>query len=127
VTFLLDNMISPKVALALRALEQDAWALREKFAENTPDSQWIAQLGRYGWALVTFDRRILSRPHEAAILKQGQVTAFFLGPFFRKYTFWDQAVWIIRHWPKFVNMAQTISRGTCFRVQQNAKMTPIGI
>jgi hypothetical protein len=123
-TIFLDNMISPCFAEALRALEQDVCALREKFPPDTLDTVWLTKLGERGWPLITLDRRILSRPQELLALRQAGVTAFFLGPFFSKAAFWDQAVWLLRHWPKFRDVTAALVKGACFTVQQNGKMTP---
>jgi len=124
-TFLLDNMISPRIAAALTALGEDVRALRDEFPRATPDTEWIQELGKRGWAFITVDKHISTRPHEVAALKAAQVTAFFLGRFWAKAKRWDQAVWFVRHWPKFQNVVSTFTRGTCFAVQQNGRMRPI--
>jgi hypothetical protein len=117
-------MISPCFARALQALREDVCALQEKFPPNTPDTVWISELGKHGWPLITVDRRIMTRPHELVALKQAGVTAFFLGSFYSKAKFWDQATWLIRYWPQFLSVTVALPKGTCFTVQQNGKMTP---
>lgn len=123
--FFLDNMISHRFAEALRALGKDVVALREEFPQNTTDTTWLAELGGHGWALVTVDRHIRSRPLERAALRDAQITAFFLCPFWSKLPYWDQAVWIVRRWPKFELIAATLTRGTHVNVQQNGTMRPL--
>ena len=123
-TIFLDNMISPCFAKALTALGENVRALRDEFPRETPDTVWLESLGERGWPLITLDRRILSRPQELLALRQAGVMAFFLGPFFAKAPFWDQAVWLIRHWPSFRNVTAALAKGTCFTVQQNGRMTP---
>ena len=123
--FILDNNISPRFAKALSALERDVRALRDELPANTPDTNMLAHLGSKGWALVTSDMRILSRPQEAAVLREAKVTTFFVGAFFSSLQFWKQAVWIVKNWPRFESMAQTIDRGTCFIVRHNGKMNTI--
>jgi len=128
VTFFLDNMISPKFAKALRALGEDVYALRERFAEDTSDEEWLRRIGGEGWPLVTADKHILSRPHELQALKEAEVTTFFLGPFFATKTqFWDQAVWLIRNWPKLRQTAQTFKKGSCFSVSQRGKLRSLSV
>jgi len=126
-TFLLDNDIPPRIAQAVAVLDGDVKALREVFPEDAEDVSWLEQLGLKGWVLVTADRRILTRPQEVVILKQARVTSFFLGPFFGSLQFWDQAVWFVKHWPRFEQMAQTIGQGTCFVVKANGKMNAISV
>ncbi|HUT57255.1 MAG TPA: hypothetical protein VNA25_05210 [Phycisphaerae bacterium] len=126
-TFILDNNISYKFAKALRALGEDVWGLREKLDPGAPDIEWIPKLGAKGWHFVSGDKHILSRPLERHALRKAGITAFTLGPFFskRSFRFWDQAVWLIRHWPSFLTFAKGVPHGTCFSVQQNATMRPL--
>ena len=126
-TILLDNMISHRIAAALDALGEDVQALRDVFPQQTSDAQWIKEIGEKGWSFITVDKHISTRPHEVAALRDAQVTAFFLGRFWAKTKAWDQAVWLIRHWPKFKNVVETLARGTCFTVQQNGRMRPISL
>jgi len=126
-TFLLDNMISPRIAAALKALGEDVRALRDEFPPETSDTQWVESIGKKGWSFITADKRISTRPHQVAALQASKVTGFFLGRFWAKTKFWDQAVWLIRHWPKFKDMASMVTRGTCFTVQQNGRMRPISL
>lgn len=117
-------MIPFKIAKALTALEKNVSSLREHFPENTPDVDWLRELGHNGWPFITVDKRIRTRPLERHEFKQANVTSFFLTSFFPKMQFWDQAVWLIKYWPRFENMANQVTRGSCFSVQQNGKMTP---
>lgn len=98
-TFLLDNMISPRIAAALTALGEDVRALRDEFPQETPDIEWIEQVGSKGWAFITVDKHISTRPHEVAALRAAQITGFFLGRFWAKTKAWDQAVWLMRMSP----------------------------
>lgn len=101
--------------------------MRDEFPQATPDVEWIEGIGSRGWAFITVDKHISTRPHEVAALKAVQATAFFLGRFWAKTKGWDQAVWFVRHWPKFKNVVSTLTRGTCFTVQQNGRMRPISL
>jgi len=125
VTLILDNNISPRIARALAELGADAKALRDAFAQDISDADLLRELGSRGWALVTEDKRILTRPHETAVLREAKVTVFFLRPFFSSLEFWDEAVWMVKHWPRLEEMTRTIARGTCFIVKHNGKMSPI--
>ena len=117
-TYLFDNDISPKLAKMLRELGVDAWALREAFPENTPDTDYLPELGNRGWVLVTKDRHIRTRPVEAKALAESGVTALFLGPFFGKLTFWAQATWLVNRWPEIEKFASRIDPGTIGLIKQ---------
>ena len=49
---------------ALRAAGIPFVAHRQLFAPDTPDTEWIAEVGRRGWVVVTRDKNIRRRPNE---------------------------------------------------------------
>ena len=63
-------------------------------------SRWsgavLPRLKDTGWVFVTADTRITTRPVEAAALKESDVTALFLGPFWAKLTLWPQVAWLVK-------------------------------
>jgi hypothetical protein len=47
----------------------------DHFPENTPDTKWIAEVGRRGWVILSADARIRYRPAEKiALLNSGTLT-----------------------------------------------------
>jgi hypothetical protein len=125
--FFLDNMISPKFARALREVNKDVTALREKFAEETLDEEWIPKLAALSPVLMTLDRHIRTRPLERKVLSDAGITTLFLGPFFSKegFRFWDQFVWLVRRWSVIEETSAGLGKGSCMLVQQNGKMYPL--
>lgn len=77
---LLDNNLAPRIAKALNVLferEHQIIALRDWFAADTPDVDWITALDRQGgWAVLTRDLHILTRPHERALLDRVRIVFF---------------------------------------------------
>jgi predicted nuclease of predicted toxin-antitoxin system len=66
---LLDNNLSPRLAAALHILVEpdghEVRHLRDRFAMNTPDIEWLAALGREGnWVIISADQRIFRNRHE---------------------------------------------------------------
>lgn len=120
-------MISPRIVKALAALGEDVAPVRDLPGWPLDDAELLDLIGSGGWAFVTADRRILTRPYEAAALRRAHLIAFFLNPFFLKSRFWDQAVWLIRHWPKLKATAETMVPPNGFVVQQNGKMSPLKV
>jgi uncharacterized protein (DUF433 family) len=106
---LLDNHLSPRIAHCLRALfdgDHDIVALRDKFAPNTTDVEWITALDwEGGWAVITRDLHIRTRPHERTTLDRANIVFFFLAGAWRKIPVEDTAARLIRWTPKIV--AQT--------------------
>lgn len=44
----------------------------DHFAQDTPDADWLAEIGRRGWFVLTYDRRIRYKPNEQeAVLRAG--------------------------------------------------------
>jgi PIN like domain len=112
---LLDNNFSPRVARCLQALfadDHEIIALRDKFAEDTTDVEWIKTLDREGgWAVITRDLRIRTRPHERAALDRANVVFFFLAGAWRKSTVEDTAARLIRWVPKIVTQTTLAASG----------------
>jgi hypothetical protein len=106
---LLDNPLSPRIARCMQELFIDDHvivALRQKFAANATDVEWITALDREGgWAVITRDLHIRTRPHERAALDKANIVFFFLAGAWRKSTVEDTTVRLIRWIPKIV--AQT--------------------
>jgi hypothetical protein len=106
---LLDNNLSPRIARCLQALFPDDHqiiALRDRFAENTTDEEWITTLDReVGWAVITRDLHISTRPHERSALDRANIVFFFLAGAWRKSSVEETAARLIRLMPKIV--AQT--------------------
>jgi predicted nuclease of predicted toxin-antitoxin system len=67
---LLDHNLAPRLARSLQALfeEHVIVSLGEKFAVDTTDVEWIRVLDREGgWAVLTKDLRIKTRPQERGV------------------------------------------------------------
>jgi len=79
---LLDNNLPPRVAHCLQALferEHVIRALRDWMAANTSDVEWIKALDQEGgWAVLTRDLIIRTRPHERDALDRSRIVYFFL-------------------------------------------------
>jgi PIN like domain len=111
---LLDHNLSLRLAEALDALfvEHQIVALRDKFAADSTDVDWITALDREGgWAVLTRDLRIRQRPHERAALDRSRIVYFFLGGAWRKFTVEEMAVRLIRLIPKMAAQNDLADRG----------------
>lgn len=53
-------------------------AHREHFAGNTPDVEWIAEVDRRGWAVLTRDQEIRRRPNELDAVRAARIHLFAL-------------------------------------------------
>lgn len=48
------------------------------FQRGTPDDQWLPEVGKRGWILLTQDKRIRHRKNEILALRQNDVRAFIV-------------------------------------------------
>jgi hypothetical protein len=119
VRYLLDNCISPKLAGMLRALGEDAVALREEFPEDIEDVALFSQLSGQNVVFLSTDTSQLTRKHEARALKQAKITALFFGPFFGKMGLWQQAAWLVAKWPRIRQFSEVVTAGNCAEIKQN--------
>jgi hypothetical protein len=67
--------------LVTKALEEAGASverLREHFPPGTADQEWLTEVGKRGWVVLTKDKRIRRRPAEVAAILNGNVRAFVL-------------------------------------------------
>ncbi len=106
---LLDHNLAPRIAKALNALfdgQHEIVALRDKFPPNTLDVTWITALDQdRGWAVLTRDLHIRTRPHERAALDRARIVFFFLAGSWGSFGVEETAARLIRLFPKMA--AQT--------------------
>jgi len=117
---LLDHNLSPQLATALQALfeEHQIVALRDRFPSNVSDIDWITELDREGgWAVLTKDLRIRTRPHERAALDRSRIVYFFVT--WRKLTVAETAVRLIRLIRKMAAQTEIAESGR-FELPANA-------
>ena len=69
---------SHKLDRALREAGIPIVAHRERFADDTPDPDWLAEVGRQGWAVLTRDQRIRHRPNELRAVREARLHVFAL-------------------------------------------------
>ena len=76
-TFLLDYQIGCfVVAQALCAAGARVEVHIDHFAQNAPDTDWIPEIGRREWVLITKDQNIRRNPLERAAYEAAQLRGF---------------------------------------------------
>jgi hypothetical protein len=120
-TFFLDYQIGRYVvAHALRAVGARVEVHIDHFPQAAPDTEWIPEVGRRGWVLITKDQNIRRNPLERAAYEAAQLRGFVVtgkdmgGP--------DLAELLVRSLPGMVRRVSgrpgpilfTISRGGTF-------------
>lgn len=124
-TYFFDNNISPRLARILRLLDVHAVALREEFAQDTPDHVYLTEIKQRGWTLVTCDGRVRTRPPESLALRTAGITSVFIRSFFLEMNLWDQAIWLLRHWREIDQYLSVHRHGVPYIVKQRGRLEPV--
>jgi hypothetical protein len=128
VKLFLDNNLSPKLARALQAIFDDhaIVSLREKFEKDTSDEAWITALDKDGgWAVLTKDLRIRTRPHERAVLDRSKIIFFFLSGSWKNFSVAETAARLILLVPKTAAQVELADRGRFeLPVKAGSKLRP---
>ena len=119
--FFLDNNLPPCWGPALDAYAQrDSHSvihLRQKFAANVSDIDWISTLSSEGgWTIVSGDLRITRNVHERTAWLRSNMVAFFLATSWRKLSFWEQTWRVTRWWPNIMQQAQLVTPPAGFEI-----------
>lgn len=109
--FFFDNHFSPKLTEFLNKLavedKHEIVHLRDKFAEDTPDKDWITGLaGEGGWIIITADIRIRKNPAERAALESSGLTWFFFPKGFMGIDRWEQSWRTIKIFPDIIKCSE---------------------
>ncbi len=122
--YFFDNCISYKLANMLAAIDVEATALREHFAESITDVALFEKLTGSDAVFVSCDLSQTTQALEAKALRQCGVTAIYFGPFWSKLLFWQQAVWLVSKWQRIDGFASGVAPGTFAEIKQNGKAVP---
>lgn len=110
----MDNNLSPSLAQSLQPLfpESQIVALRGKFAVSITDVEWMNVLSAEGgWATITAERRLKTRPHERLALDRSRIVFFFLTGSWLKYSVPEIAWRLIRLIPLMAKQAAIADSG----------------
>jgi len=122
VKFFIDNNLPPALAHALRELSKPenhvVRHLKEQFAADTPDIEWVNSLSKEGgWIVVTHDN--LNKGLEREALRRAGLLVFFLDKSWKDHGFWDKAHNLVKWWPRIIEQAGGIEGGAAFQVKWN--------
>lgn len=122
--FFIDNCLPPRWAPALSALadpgQYSVKHLRDEFAANVTDIEWIKKLGEDGdWIILSGDVRITRNPHEREAWRRSGLTAFFLPKQWSDHRMWEKTWRIVRWWPRIIEQAKLVKPGAGFIVPLN--------
>jgi len=74
----IDRSIPRGVADALKKVREDVRWLEDEFSHDTKETDWLPEIGRRGWLVVSRDKKIRTRPGERRALLDAGVGCFIL-------------------------------------------------
>jgi type IV secretory pathway TrbF-like protein len=121
VKFFFDNSLPPRFCTVIRVLAEGddhvLTYLRERFAEDTPDTVWIPELAaERDWIVISADARITKARHEREAWQQAGLIGFFLAKGWASLNLWDQAWRLVLWWPRIVDQAGRVRAPATFLV-----------
>ncbi|HLJ62764.1 MAG TPA: hypothetical protein VKT70_01570 [Stellaceae bacterium] len=116
-----DENVSPRIVHAVRSLVlQPGWELthvREFHSARTADETWMPRFSQEGGnAILSADRRILTRPHQLAAIAQGGLIGIFLSPQWAESRRNEQAAQILHWWPRIEETLLNSKPRDCWKV-----------
>lgn len=79
-TYFVDRSLGRGVVVeALRAAGQEVHAHDDHFPQNTPDADWLVEVGRRAWVVLTKDKNIRLNELERVALIRANVACIMLG------------------------------------------------
>ena len=124
--FFLDNNLAMGLAEGMRAFGEDVMHLRDKFQEDTPDTEWLEYVGKNRIFLITRDEKIRKNPAELQAIRLYRVGAFFLGG--KNLRRCDLIEQLVRSWRRIKETAASKPRPFAFRVRRRGtKLVPINL
>ncbi|MGH7121276.1 MAG: hypothetical protein ACREFP_20175 [Acetobacteraceae bacterium] len=126
----LDANLSQYLAHAIDALPAAehgrAISIPERFGPGVEDQHWIEELHREGgWAVLTQDRMLRSRPHGRRALEQSGLVVFLLAAAWAKQQYWPKAAGIIRWLPCMLRAFGQASPPALFSVPYRWAAAPL--
>jgi predicted nuclease of predicted toxin-antitoxin system len=125
--FFFDNTLSIKIARAidnLVSVEGDkAVHLKERFPQDTKDSEWITTLAdQGGWVIITHDIHIYSRPHEREAWKQSDLIVCLLAPSWSNHKLTVMASRLLMRWEEIKNAVTNCRGGSSLSIPYKGKI-----
>ena len=119
--FFFDNNLSPYIARALHVLNvpmgHSVVALRDRFAQNASDIEWIEALSQEGdWVVLTADYDIARQGAIKVAWKKAGLVGFVLRPAWKDFTPIIQASKLLARWPQILEQAALAAPGSTYEL-----------
>jgi hypothetical protein len=119
-TVFFDRTSGKRLPQAFRLLGLHAEWHGDHFAQDTPDEEWLAEVGRRGWFVITNDKNIRINESERYALISHGVGCFVLGSGSRNR--FEQARILFRAWDRMQSLMKTLPRPFIVRIHANGRL-----
>jgi hypothetical protein len=122
VKYFLDNTFPRNLSKILVLLGVDACHLQDEFPPNTLDVDWIPEVGKRGWVVITGDRGISKKPAERKALEEAKIISVFMAKGFTEKPIFELVSLFIKWWPDIDRHVHHVTPGTSLQVNPNGKV-----
>lgn len=120
----IDRSIPKGVADALKAVREDVLWLEDRFPHDAKETEWIPDVGKEGWLVISRDKKIRTRPGERSALMEARVGAFIITQK-QDLTRWDYLKLLTRTLDDMESVFETTDRPFVFGVGRTGTLTRI--
>lgn len=116
--FFLDNNLPPNWSAVLSACSKGQFVpgvvgevvhLRDRFPANTPDTAWMAELGKQkNWVILSGDAFRKANGAERKVLREQKLSVFVLQSSWSSHTYWDKTAQLVQWWPRIVDQSAEV-------------------
>ncbi len=121
-TYFFDNTFPPRLAEIIKILGVDTHHLQDDFPPGTLDVDWIPEVGKRGWVVITGDRGISKKPAERKALEEANVISVFMAKGFTTKPIFELVSLFIKWWPDIEHAVERVKPGTSLEVNPNGKV-----
>lgn len=96
-----------------------------RYAEDTPDDEWLAEVGAKNWIVFSHDRKFHEELAAISAIKQHSIGCFYLWG--AEITAWEKLRFFVRVADRIAVTAKATSKPFIFHVAQRGKITRVDI
>ena len=122
--FFFDNTTSYRLVNGLKAFGEDVVHLRDRFAQNTPDEEWIPVVGGEHLFVVTHDKRLRRNPAQRKALLDAGLGVFLLASSVSGHC--EVITMVVDRWPEIKQAASREARPFVLQVPHRGKIKRLG-
>lgn len=126
INFLCDEHFSPVLIQILRHVgEKRILHFSSNFENGTPDQVWIPEAAKRDHVCITYDRKMLINETIAPLFAENGARVIFIGSHLANIKLREQAIWLLKYWPKIKEHAANMKPGDLVKIHKNSRIVPV--